>query len=75
MSLGLIFFFNQIQCHSNVCKSHNLFEATFFSSFLYAGKRPDENMDIMVLETDYSSYAMLVFKRAGKITMKLYGRF
>ncbi|XP_067234257.1 complement component C8 gamma chain [Chanodichthys erythropterus] len=38
------------------------------------GKRPDENMDIMVLETDYSSYAMLVFKRAGKITMKLYGR-
>ncbi|ROJ70144.1 Methionine-R-sulfoxide reductase B2, mitochondrial [Anabarilius grahami] len=38
------------------------------------GKRPDENMDIMVLETDYSSYAMLVFKRAAKITMKLYGR-
>lgn len=28
----------------------------------------------MVLETDYSSYAMVVFKKAGKITMKLYGR-
>ncbi|CAM4722034.1 unnamed protein product [Leuciscus chuanchicus] len=38
------------------------------------GKRPTENMDIMVLETDYSSYAMLVLKRAGKMTMKLYGR-
>ncbi|KAF4095922.1 complement component C8 gamma chain [Onychostoma macrolepis] len=38
------------------------------------GKRPAENVDIMVLETDYSSYATLVFKRAGKITMKLYGR-
>ncbi|XP_016350748.1 uncharacterized protein LOC107695378 [Sinocyclocheilus anshuiensis] len=38
------------------------------------GKRPAENVDIMVLETDYSSYATVVFKRAGKITMKLYGR-
>lgn len=28
----------------------------------------------MVLETDYSSYATMVFKRAGKMTMKLYGR-
>lgn len=54
--------------------SQNLFEATVFSSFLYTGKRPDQNVEIMVLETDYSSYAMLVFKRAGKITMKLYGR-
>ncbi|XP_016392480.1 complement component C8 gamma chain-like, partial [Sinocyclocheilus rhinocerous] len=38
------------------------------------GKRPAENVDIMVLETDCSSYATVVFKRAGKITMKLYGR-
>ncbi|XP_077100625.1 complement component C8 gamma chain [Siphateles boraxobius] len=38
------------------------------------GKRPTENMDILVLETDYISYAMLVLKRAGKMTMKLYGR-
>ncbi|XP_067290461.1 complement component C8 gamma chain [Pseudorasbora parva] len=38
------------------------------------GKRPIDNVDIMVLETDYSSFAMLVLKRAGKITMKLYGR-
>ncbi|NP_957157.1 complement component C8 gamma chain precursor [Danio rerio] len=38
------------------------------------GKRPSDNVDIMVLETDYSTYAMLVFKRAEKITMKLYGR-
>uniref|UniRef100_A0A671MIH6 Complement component 8, gamma polypeptide n=1 Tax=Sinocyclocheilus anshuiensis TaxID=1608454 RepID=A0A671MIH6_9TELE len=37
-------------------------------------QRPAENVDIMVLETDYSSYATVVFKRAGKITMKLYGR-
>ncbi|XP_016410155.1 complement component C8 gamma chain-like [Sinocyclocheilus rhinocerous] len=36
------------------------------------GKRPAENVDIMVLETD--SYATVVFKRAGEITMKLYGR-
>lgn len=38
------------------------------------GKRAAENVDIMVLETDYSSYATMVFKRAGKMTMKLYGR-
>lgn len=50
------------------------FGATVFLSSSYSGKRPSENMDIMVLETDYSSYAMLVLKRAGKMTMKLYGR-
>uniref|UniRef100_A0A672NYD4 Complement component C8 gamma chain-like n=1 Tax=Sinocyclocheilus grahami TaxID=75366 RepID=A0A672NYD4_SINGR len=36
------------------------------------GKRPAENVDIMVLETDYSSYATVVFKRAEKITMKYF---
>ncbi|KAI2649045.1 Complement component C8 gamma chain [Labeo rohita] len=29
---------------------------------------------VSVSTTDYSSYAMVAFKRAGKITMKLYGR-
>jgi len=46
----------------------------FYHLLIHTGKRPAENLDIMVLETDYSSYAMLVLKRAEKITMKLYGR-
>lgn len=38
------------------------------------GKRSVDDMDIFVVEMDYSSYAVLVFKRGKKITMKLYGR-
>ncbi|XP_055038529.1 complement component C8 gamma chain [Misgurnus anguillicaudatus] len=41
---------------------------------LLNGRTPSENVDIFVVDTDYSSYAVLVFKKAGKITIKLYGR-
>lgn len=38
------------------------------------GKRSPDDVDIYVVDTDYSSYAILVFKRGKKITMKLYGK-
>ncbi|KAI7792800.1 complement component C8 gamma chain precursor, partial [Triplophysa rosa] len=38
------------------------------------GKRSAVDVDIFVVETDYSTYAILVFKKGKKITMKLYGR-
>ncbi|XP_056594374.1 complement component C8 gamma chain [Triplophysa dalaica] len=42
--------------------------------FILKGKRSADDMDLIVFDTDYSSYAILVFKRGKKITMKLYGR-
>ncbi|TRZ00311.1 hypothetical protein DNTS_009908, partial [Danionella cerebrum] len=38
------------------------------------GKRPADDVDVVVLETDYRSYAVLVFKKGTNITVKLYGR-
>ncbi|XP_051970769.1 complement component C8 gamma chain [Xyrauchen texanus] len=52
----------------------NYMKTTTPGRLLLKGKRPTENVDIIVLETDYSSYAVLAFKRAGKMTIKLYGR-
>ncbi|TRZ03826.1 hypothetical protein DNTS_014944, partial [Danionella cerebrum] len=37
-------------------------------------KRPADDVDVVVLETDYRSYAVLVFKKGTNITVKLYGR-
>ncbi|XP_039983510.1 complement component C8 gamma chain isoform X2 [Xiphias gladius] len=38
------------------------------------GARPELNTEIVIGETDYSSYAVMYYQKQGKITMKLYGR-
>ncbi|XP_057680849.1 complement component C8 gamma chain [Corythoichthys intestinalis] len=38
------------------------------------GTHPDLNIDIVIGETDYTSYAIMYYQKRGKITMKLYGR-
>lgn len=43
--------------------------------FLSPGARPELNTDIVVGETDYTSYAILFYQKQGKITVKLYSRF
>lgn len=42
--------------------------------FLLSNKNEMKNIDVMITETDYSSYAIMYCHRHGKITMKLYGR-
>ncbi|KAG9283266.1 complement component C8 gamma chain [Astyanax mexicanus] len=42
--------------------------------FLLKGNMPVMNVEILIIDTDYSSYAILLYKRMKKITMKLYGR-
>ncbi|KAL2085897.1 hypothetical protein ACEWY4_019217 [Coilia grayii] len=42
--------------------------------FLIANKNERKNIDIVIGETDHSSYAILYYQRHGKISMKLYGR-
>ncbi|KAG5268129.1 hypothetical protein AALO_G00208560 [Alosa alosa] len=41
---------------------------------LLSNKNPKKNIDIVIAETDHSSYAILYYQRQGKISMKLYGR-
>ncbi|KAK1806779.1 hypothetical protein P4O66_004806 [Electrophorus voltai] len=41
---------------------------------LLKGNQPEMDVKITVVQTDYNSYAILVYKRMRKITMKLYGR-
>ncbi|CAK6951848.1 complement component C8 gamma chain [Scomber scombrus] len=38
------------------------------------GTRPELNTEIVIGDTDYSSYAIMYYQKLGKITMKLYGR-
>ncbi|XP_018557494.1 complement component C8 gamma chain [Lates calcarifer] len=38
------------------------------------GPRPELNTEIVIGETDYTSYAVLYYQKKGKITLKLYGR-
>uniref|UniRef100_A0AAY5L8W3 Lipocalin/cytosolic fatty-acid binding domain-containing protein n=1 Tax=Esox lucius TaxID=8010 RepID=A0AAY5L8W3_ESOLU len=38
------------------------------------GSRPELNTDIVIGETDYSSYAVFYYQKQGQLTMKLYGR-
>ncbi|XP_076014235.1 complement component C8 gamma chain [Genypterus blacodes] len=38
------------------------------------GPRPELNTEIVIGETDYTSYAVLYYQKMGKMTMKLYGR-
>ncbi|KAF3703494.1 Complement component C8 gamma chain Precursor [Channa argus] len=38
------------------------------------GSRPELNTEILIGETDYSSYAIMYYQKQGKITLKLYGR-
>ncbi|XP_029005306.1 complement component C8 gamma chain [Betta splendens] len=38
------------------------------------GPRPELNTEIVIGETDYTSYAVIYFQKQGKMTVKLYGR-
>lgn len=38
------------------------------------GTRPELNTEIVIKDTDYSSYAIMSYHKRGKVTMKLYGR-
>lgn len=38
------------------------------------GPRPELNTEIVIGETDYSSYAIMYYHKRDKVTMKLYGR-
>ncbi|XP_008299593.1 complement component C8 gamma chain [Stegastes partitus] len=38
------------------------------------GARPELNIDIVIGETDYTSYAIMYYQKHGKMTLKLYGR-
>uniref|UniRef100_A0A3Q3GYI5 Complement C8 gamma chain n=1 Tax=Labrus bergylta TaxID=56723 RepID=A0A3Q3GYI5_9LABR len=38
------------------------------------GSRPELNVDIVIVESDYDNYAIMFYQKRGKITMKLYGR-
>uniref|UniRef100_A0A672GT86 Complement component 8, gamma polypeptide n=1 Tax=Salarias fasciatus TaxID=181472 RepID=A0A672GT86_SALFA len=38
------------------------------------GARPELNTEIVIGDTDHSSYAILYYQKRGKITMKLYSR-
>ncbi|XP_062842006.1 complement component C8 gamma chain [Trichomycterus rosablanca] len=42
--------------------------------FLLKSRIPVKNTDVLVVDTDYSSYTVLLYKRMKNITMKLYGR-
>lgn len=34
---------------------------------------PAKNTEILILDTDYNSYAILLYKKLKNLTMKLYG--
>uniref|UniRef100_A0A3B5LKX7 Complement component 8, gamma polypeptide n=1 Tax=Xiphophorus couchianus TaxID=32473 RepID=A0A3B5LKX7_9TELE len=38
------------------------------------GTRPELNTDIVIGETDYTTYAVLYYQKLGKVTVKLYSR-
>ncbi|CAI5673433.1 complement component C8 gamma chain [Oreochromis niloticus] len=38
------------------------------------GSRPEQNIEIVIGDTDYNSYAIMYYQKQGKITMKLYGK-
>ncbi|KAJ8010801.1 hypothetical protein DPEC_G00078910 [Dallia pectoralis] len=38
------------------------------------GSRPELNTDVVIGETDHSSYAIFYYQKQGQLTMKLYGR-
>ncbi|KAM9826952.1 complement component C8 gamma chain [Neosynchiropus ocellatus] len=38
------------------------------------GARPELNTEIMIAETDYSSYAIISYQKQGRMTTKLYSR-
>ncbi|KAM7370017.1 hypothetical protein PAMP_011303 [Pampus punctatissimus] len=38
------------------------------------GARPELNTEIVIGETDYTSYAIMYYQKQGKMTIKLYGR-
>ncbi|KAJ8403290.1 hypothetical protein AAFF_G00355070 [Aldrovandia affinis] len=42
--------------------------------FLLKGNKPTNDIDIIIGETDYNSYAILYYQKRGKISIKLYGR-
>nr|BAI52946.1 complement component C8gamma [Clarias macrocephalus] len=42
--------------------------------FLLKAKIPVKNTEIIIVETNYNSYAILLYKQMNKLPMKLYGR-
>lgn len=40
----------------------------------HVGSRPLLNTDIVIGESDYSSYAVFYYQKQGQLTMKLYGQ-
>ncbi|XP_063063441.1 complement component C8 gamma chain isoform X2 [Engraulis encrasicolus] len=42
--------------------------------FLMAHKNERKNIDVVISETDHSSYAILFYQRNGEMSLKLYGR-
>lgn len=43
--------------------------------FFPPGTRPELNTEIVIRDTDYSSYAIMYYQKQGEMTMKLYGGF
>lgn len=50
-----------------------MFGAVLSSLLHWAGTRAELNTNIVIVETDYSSYAIMYYQKRGQITMKLYG--
>lgn len=48
---------------------------TLLSVLYIPGSPPEQNIEIVIGDTDYNSYAIMYYQKQGKITMKLYGRF
>lgn len=42
--------------------------------FLLRAKIPQKNTEILILDTDYRTYTILLYKMRNKLTFKLYGR-
>ncbi|MCI4391457.1 hypothetical protein PGIGA_G00134650 [Pangasianodon gigas] len=42
--------------------------------FLLRAKMPVKNTEVLIVETDYNSYAILLYKKMNNLTLKLYGR-
>uniref|UniRef100_A0A3Q4G662 Complement component 8, gamma polypeptide n=1 Tax=Neolamprologus brichardi TaxID=32507 RepID=A0A3Q4G662_NEOBR len=47
---------------------------TLLSVLFIPGSPPEQNIEIVIGDTDYNSYAIMYYQKQGKITMKLYGK-
>lgn len=62
--------------HNHQCwEIHQEYDLTPNSGyFIIKGENPQLNTKVTVMDTDYTSYAILVYEKRKKITMKLYAR-